>query len=55
MAKRLFGLKRPPTERYSLEKQMLNKDTLMSLDFTYDETPSLAQLVTEKLWLYLKY
>ncbi|XP_047125629.1 uncharacterized protein LOC124807622 [Hydra vulgaris] len=37
MAKRLISLKRGPIEEYSLERQVLDKDTLMSLNFSQDE------------------
>ncbi|XP_065652350.1 uncharacterized protein LOC136079798 [Hydra vulgaris] len=51
MAKRLFGLKQPSIEEYSLERQVLDKDILKNLNFSQDEPPSLVPLVTEKSWL----
>ncbi|XP_065666285.1 uncharacterized protein LOC136087442 [Hydra vulgaris] len=51
MAKRLFGLKRPSIEEYSLERQVLDKDILKNLNFSQDEPSSLVPLVTEKSWL----
>ncbi|XP_065655633.1 uncharacterized protein LOC136081725 [Hydra vulgaris] len=51
MAKRLFGLKRPSIEEYSLERQVLDKDILKNLNFSQDEPPSLVPLVTEMSWL----
>lgn len=49
MAKKLFSLPRP--EEFPLDRQVVNKEVLLSLNYSGKEPPSLAPLITEQSWM----
>nr|XP_047136685.1 uncharacterized protein LOC124813539 [Hydra vulgaris] len=51
MAKKLYSLSRFPNENFPLERQIMDQFVLKSLNFRKHEPPSLAPLITDKLWL----
>ena len=51
MAKKLYSLQRCPIDSFPLERQIMDQSVLKSLNFSKDEPPSLAPLITDKSWL----
>ena len=49
MAKKLFSLPRP--KEFPLDRQVVNKEVLLSLNYSGKEPPSLAPLITEQSWM----
>ena len=51
MAKKLFSL--PRSEEFPLNRQEVNKEVLLSLNYSGKEPPRLAPLITEQSWMIL--
>ena len=49
MAKNLFSLPRP--DGFPLDRQIVNKEVLLSLNYSGKEPPSLTPIITEQSWM----